>query len=235
MNTIGIDTSNHILSIAIMNDDGLVGELTTNLKVNHSERLLPAIHDLMDTIDMSPSSLEKVVVAKGPGSYTGVRIGLTTAKSLAWTLDIPIVGVSSLEALAYQGRLSTYRICPFFDARRQRVYTGLYEWKKDRMVLLKQEQNIDMEKWLSYLAEKKEKVLFLSPHISLYEKMIVDYLGDLAVIPETPYHVNSASHLILASKYKSFDDVHTLVPNYLRLAEAEAKWLKAKEHTSTNE
>src|SRR5690625_1724245 len=128
MNILAIDTSTHVLGVALLKNNQIIGEYVTHLAKNHCVRLMPAIDQLMKDVKMEPDQLDKIVVAKGPGSYTGVRIGLTTAKSLAWTLNIPIIGVSSIEVLAYQGRFFSAYICPFFDARRQMVYTGLYKW-----------------------------------------------------------------------------------------------------------
>lgn len=113
MNILAIDTSNQVLGIAILRKGQIIGEFITNIKKNQTSRLMPAIHQLMKDVHMDPDQLDKIVVAKGPGSYTGVRIGVSTAKSLAWSLSIPLVGVSSLEVLAYQGRLYDSFICPF--------------------------------------------------------------------------------------------------------------------------
>ena len=228
MNILAIDTSNQVLGIAVLKDDQIVGEIVTNLAKNHSVRLMPAIDRLMKDIDMTPDQLDKIVVAKGPGSYTGVRIGLTTAKSLAWALSIPIVGISSLEVLAYQGRFFDGYVCTFFDARREMVFTSLYKWNKDTLTSIYEETNISMKDWLSKIAEENKKVLFLSPDILLYKEMIVEHLGDLAVFPEAIFHIAKPSHLALAGMGKDVDDTHSLVPNYLRLAEAEANWIKAQ-------
>lgn len=225
---LAIDTSNPILGVALVNEDRVIGELVTNIAKDHSARLMPAIDKLLKDVQMTAEEIDKIVVAKGPGSYTGVRIGLTTAKTLAWALDIPIVGISSIEVLAYQGRLSNMAICPFFDARRETVFTGLYKWNKDELQVVYEDQNILMKEWLTKLAADKIEVLFLSPNIDLYKDLIIEYLGDLAMIPEAPYHIARPSHLALAGMYQAGVNVHKLTPNYLRLAEAEANWLKAQ-------
>lgn len=229
MNILAIDTSNQVLGIAVLNDGKIIGELTTNVKKNQTSRVMPAIHQLMKDIHIKPDELDKIVVAKGPGSYTGVRIGVTTAKSLAWGLSIPIVGVSSLETLAYQGRFFNSYICPFFDARRERVFTGLYEWQKGELTSVLDEANLSMESWLINIAGKGKPVLFLSPDISLFKEMIIKYLGELAIFPESVIQISKPSDLAFAGMNREADDVHTLTPSYLRLAEAESNWLKAQE------
>ncbi|MGM8213846.1 tRNA (adenosine(37)-N6)-threonylcarbamoyltransferase complex dimerization subunit type 1 TsaB [Virgibacillus sp. W0430] len=228
MNVLAIDTSNEVLALALLQNEELIGQLSTKVNRNHSIRLMPAVVSLMQKIEMKPEELDKIIVAKGPGSYTGVRIGVTTAKSLAWALKIPVVGVSSLEALAYQGLLANRYICPFFDARRQTVFTGLYKWEEHRMKLVYEETNMPMKNWLSKLIEINQPILFLSPHLASFKEMIIQYMGENAIIPKSPYHVTNATHVALAGLEKEPEDVHSLTPNYLRMAEAEANWLKAQ-------
>ncbi|GAB3047020.1 tRNA (adenosine(37)-N6)-threonylcarbamoyltransferase complex dimerization subunit type 1 TsaB [Virgibacillus ainsalahensis] len=228
MNILAIDTSNQVLGVAILKDGQIIGEVTTNLAKNHSVRLMPAIDHLMKEVSMPPDQLDRIAVAKGPGSYTGVRIGLATAKSLAWSLNIPIVGVSSLKVLAYQGRFFNAYICPFFDARRGMVFSGVYEWKGDKLAPVFEESNISMQELLQQLSKEKKQVLFLSPDVSLYKEAITDSMDEFAIIPEGPYHLSKASHLALAASNSEPEAIHTLTPNYLRLAEAEANWMKAQ-------
>ncbi|MDY0395477.1 tRNA (adenosine(37)-N6)-threonylcarbamoyltransferase complex dimerization subunit type 1 TsaB [Virgibacillus halophilus] len=229
MYILAIDTSNQVLGVAIMKDDEVVGEMVTNIAKNHSVRLMPAIDQLMKDVQITPEQLEKIVVAEGPGSYTGVRIGMTTAKTLAWALQIPITGASSLKVLAYQGIYFDGLICPFFDARRGRVYTGLYHPRDERLQLEKAERNTDMQGWLHELAVIGKPVLFLSPDMEKHRAAIASTPGLNAFIPQAKaLQTSNPSHLVLASEENSADAVYHMTPNYLRLAEAEAKWLKAE-------
>ncbi|MCP3028828.1 tRNA (adenosine(37)-N6)-threonylcarbamoyltransferase complex dimerization subunit type 1 TsaB [Halobacillus sp. A5] len=226
MNVLAIDTSNDVLGLAVVKDGVVSGELMTNVKKNHSVRLMPAIDQLMHDTQTKPEELDRVAVAHGPGSYTGVRIGLTTAKTMAWSLGIPVVGISSLEAAASQGKLFSGVICPFFDARRGLVYTGLYD---NKMNVLKEEANVLMTNWLGSLKDMDEPVLFLSQDLKLHEEVITEYLGDQAVFPDAAYHYPRPSYLALAAIEIKPAPLHELVPNYLRLPEAEAKWLAQQE------
>ena len=234
MNVLAIDTSNQIMGVAIVRDNILTGEVVTNLVKNHSVRLMPAINQLMNDISMTPDQLDEIVVAKGPGSFTGVRIGLATAKAMAWSLGIPIKGVSSLEVLAYQGSFFPTYICPFFDARRAMIYTGLYQWNHNQIELVDDEVNLPMVEWLDRIAKGKKQILFLSQDIELYRPVIKDALGELAVIPDLTFHVAKPTHLALAGKYRSADETHGLTPNYLRLVEAETNWLKKQKELNQN-
>ncbi|AUJ25135.1 tRNA (adenosine(37)-N6)-threonylcarbamoyltransferase complex dimerization subunit type 1 TsaB [Virgibacillus dokdonensis] len=227
MNILAMDTSNQVLGVAIQQDDTILGEMVTNLPKNHSVLLMPAIDRLMQEVNMKPEQLDKIVVAKGPGSYTGVRIGLSTAKSMAWALNIPVIGVSSLEVLAYQGRFFNGIISPFFDARRGLAYAGCYRFVNNQLQLFRKEENVAMQDLLEELKSLEKSILFLSPDISIHQEQIISIVGNRAVIPEEQVHVIRPTHLIAAAKEKQVGSTHTLRPNYLRLAEAEAKWLES--------
>lgn len=235
MNILAIDTSNQILGAALMRGDELVGGHVTNVSKNHSVRLMPAVEQLMQEVGMQPEQLDKIVVANGPGSYTGVRIGVTTAKTMAWALNIPVAGVSSLEVLAYQGRFADSLICPFFDARRGLVFAGLYLWKDGQMANVRADENLLLADLLEELKEKKQNIVFLSPDLALHQEAIRDALGTHAVIPVGPYHYPSPVHLAYAGKHKQETDLHALAPNYLRLAEAEAKWIQMQKENQHHE
>lgn len=234
MNILAIDTSNQVLGVAITKDGELVGELMTNINKDHSSRLMPAIVSLMESVEMNPESIEKVVVADGPGSYTGTRIGITTAKTFAWALNIPIDTVSSLKALAYNGKLFNGYICPLFDARRKTVFTSLYRSEKGALKEVESDCNISLEEWFHKLNELQEDIMFLSPHLDKLQSFILDTIGKRAIIPEQPYHLTKPGNLILLSERNESKAVHTVSPNYLRLTEAEAKLLKKQEELKKN-
>ena len=115
---LGIDTANAPLSVAIVKDGRVLAEMVQNIKATHSIGAMPAVEELFAKVKMKPAEIDAVAVSEGPGSYTGVRIGVTIAKTLAWTLKKPLVGVSSLQTVAANARLFDGVICPLFDARR---------------------------------------------------------------------------------------------------------------------
>lgn len=226
MNILSIDTSNEMLGVSVTEQNNILGELITSSKQDHSTRLMPAIVDIFDKTSMSPNELDAIVVAHGPGTYTGTRIGITTAKSMAWGLGIPIYTVSSLALLAMNGKLSSYYICPFFNARRESVFTGLYKWENDQLAEVEIERNIMMKDWLTHLLSYDEPILFLSPHLSVFESMIKDIKGEFAIIPEGSVHTSRPSNMYELSLSLKEDNVHHVTPNYLRRTEAETKLLK---------
>lgn len=233
MNILAIDTSNELLGIAVQKEGRPVIEFSSNVKKDHSSRLMPAIVDTMKKAELEPEALNKIVVAQGPGSYTGVRIGITTAKTMAWALDIPIYPVSSLQALAYNGALFDGYIWPFFDARRKAIFTGLYKFGEDKLETVIEEQHIPMENYLQQLSQLEGKIVCLSPHIDIFRVVMEEKLGDQIIFP-----TNEAIHLTRPFNYIQLSDevesvhAHLVKPNYLRMTEAEAKLLKIKKGES---
>ncbi|MCL7748821.1 tRNA (adenosine(37)-N6)-threonylcarbamoyltransferase complex dimerization subunit type 1 TsaB [Halalkalibacter alkaliphilus] len=228
--TLAIDTSSFVMGIAVTEGDRTLGEVTTNIKKNHSIRLMPAIDQLMSEVDVKPNELEKIVVANGPGSYTGVRIGVTTAKTLAWSLNIPIIGVSSIAVLAQAGRFFQGVISPIMDARRGQVYTGHYETKGIDVLEVTNDRLIMLEDWLVYLQELRKPVLFVGQDVSMHEVMIREKLGDHAHFATGSMALPRPAELarLGGALTADIDSVHSFVPNYLQLAEAEANWQKAQ-------
>ncbi|WP_027416690.1 tRNA (adenosine(37)-N6)-threonylcarbamoyltransferase complex dimerization subunit type 1 TsaB [Aneurinibacillus terranovensis] len=231
MNILAIDTSNLVLAVSVCTEDKVLGECATNLKKNHSVRLMPMISSLLDEVGMAPDELSAIVIARGPGSYTGVRIGVATAKSMAWALNIPLVGISSLEVLAWNGAYFPGLIVPLFDARRSQVYTGTYRWGKDgvesvhpdRIILFKEA----LEEWKR--SDEQESILFLGDDLSIHREAAIDTLGERAVFAPVSYQLPRAAHLaaagIKALRSGRVEDTADFTPTYLQLAEAEAKWL----------
>ncbi|MCM3225875.1 tRNA (adenosine(37)-N6)-threonylcarbamoyltransferase complex dimerization subunit type 1 TsaB [Terribacillus saccharophilus] len=229
MNILAMDTSNQLLGVAIVKDGVTLGEHVMHGHRDHSVRLLPAIEQLMKETKTTPADLDRIVVGQGPGSYTGVRISMATAKTMAWALGIDVIGVSSLEALAHQGELFSGYVCPFFDARRGQVYTALYASNSDSFEQTEEIVNPLFSDWLEQLREKGEKILFLSPDIEMYRSMIIEVLGEQAVIPEAAIHYARPSVLAQIGAERKADDLHQIVPNYVRMTEAESNWLKQQE------
>ncbi|CAH2715062.1 tRNA threonylcarbamoyladenosine biosynthesis protein TsaB [Neobacillus rhizosphaerae] len=229
MTILAIDTSNYALGVALLEDNQILGEYITNLKKNHSVRIMPAIQTLMKDCERVPADLTKIVVAKGPGSYTGVRIGVTIAKTLAWTLQIPLVGISSLEILASgTGRYFEGYVSPLFDARRGQVYTALYQFQNGNLTTVEQDQLVMLADWAGKLTELSKPILFVGNDLPIHRAKIEELLGTKAIFASITEHNPRPSELALLGRDIQGEDIHSFVPNYIRLAEAEAKWLEAK-------
>ncbi|MFA1740485.1 tRNA (adenosine(37)-N6)-threonylcarbamoyltransferase complex dimerization subunit type 1 TsaB [Lysinibacillus fusiformis] len=231
---LGIETANTPLSIAVVKDGKVVAEMVQNIKLTHSAGAMPAIEEILARIDVKPNDLDAIAVSEGPGSYTGVRIGVTLAKTLAWTLQKPLVGVSSLKILAANAALYNGLICPIFDARRGNVYTAVYQGVT--LEALMEDHHAHIDDLLVRLKALEQPILFVGTDVDIFWETIVQMLGDHAV--RTPFSIDlpratEVIHIATKMELPSVEATHHLVPQYKRIAEAEANWLKEqkeKEH-----
>ena len=207
MKVLAFDTSSKALSLAILEDKQILAETTINIKKNHSITLMPAIDFLMASLDWTPKDLDRIVVAEGPGSYTGLRIAVATAKTLAYTLNIELVGMSSLLGLV--PRQQEGLLVPLMDAP------------------------VFPEAHLSF-AEVLEKVtdaeqVTLVGEVGPFVEQIQEQLPQASYQETLP----NAANLALLAWDKEADSLHDFVPNYLKRVEAEENWLK--NHTESSE
>lgn len=226
MKVLAIDTSNQAMSIAVLDEEKVIGEITTNIKRNHSERLMPAIDELMKDVQWQPSELNRIVVAKGPGSYTGLRIGVTVAKTLAWTLGVELVGISSLKTVAGNCESSPHYLVPLFDARRKNIYTGLYQWQNGKLIQIEEDKHISAEQWAEYLSKKDGTFELIGEDRYLFKDTFERYLMNRVYEAPLKDHLPKASVLGLLGLKEESVDAHLFTPDYLKLAEAEENWRK---------
>ena len=224
---LGIETANAPLSIAVVRDGKVIAEIVQNIKLTHSAGAMPAIEEVLVKAGIKPNELDAIAVSEGPGSYTGVRIGVTLAKTLAWTLKKPLVGISSLKTLAANAALYDGFICPIFDARRSNVYSAVYKGFELKVIIDDYHDHIDG--LLERLQALETPVLFVGADVDVFWHRIVEVLGDFALRTPFSNDLPRASETIrLATKVElpSVDAIHHFVPQYKRIAEAEANWLK---------
>jgi len=214
MKVLAFDTSSKALSVALLEEENRLAELTLTIKKNHSITLMPTIEFLMASIDWKPTDLDRIVVAEGPGSYTGLRIAVATAKTLAQTLKIDLVGVSSLLALVPE-EIEGLAI-PVMDARRNHVYAGFYQ--EDQLVY--PESHLSFEAVLKR-AKGAEKVTFLG-EVEAFREQIQEALPNAQMVETLP----DAVRIGRLGLTKEAVSVHGFVPNYLKRVEAEENWLK---------
>ncbi len=235
MKILAIDTSTQALGVALLEGERIIAESITNLKINHSIRLMPTIEEVLATVGWQPEEIELVAVTKGPGSYTGLRVGITTAKTYAWTLGIPLVAVSTLETMAYPLRHFGGAIAPIIDARRGEVYTGLFSVnladQAKQFIELAPERIMPLTEWLAEIKEiidradlAKSRVIFVGADISKHEEILTEW-SEMVDLAAADYSLPRPSVLGLLGyqQYLSGElaDVHTLTPTYLQLAYAE--------------
>lgn len=224
---LGIDTANAPLSVAVVQDDVLVAEITQNNKLTHSVGAMPAVEEALIGAKLTVKDIDAIAVSVGPGSYTGVRIGVTIAKTLAWSLSKPLVPVSSLQALTYNVPYFTGVICPMIDARRQHVYSAAYQ-ANETVIEDGHYAVIDL---LPKLRDLGMPILFVGRDVALYWDIIQEIVGEAALRAPFTADLPRASEVIrLAMKQPLDDTVHTVTPTYRRIAEAEANWLKEQKN-----
>ncbi|MCO4476770.1 glycoprotein endopeptidase [Streptococcus infantarius subsp. infantarius] len=224
MKVLAFDTSSKALSVAILDGENLLADVTVNIKKNHSINLMPAIDFLMKSVDLKPTDLDRISVAQGPGSYTGLRVAVATAKTLAYTLNIELVGVSSLYALAAAADFDGL-VVPVIDARRNNVYAGFY---KDGQSL-KDDQHMNFAEVLEAVKDE-ESVMFVG-EVANFNNQIAESLPQAKVLSVLP----SAYAIGKRGQELQPVDVDSFVPSYLKRVEAEENWLKTHiENPSAN-
>ena len=221
MKLLAFDTSNQALSLAILEDEHLLAQTTLNIKKNHSITLMPAIDFLMNSLDMKPTDLDRIVVAQGPGSYTGLRIAVATAKTLAHTLKIELVGVSSLLALVPEQVEGL--VIPIMDARRNNVYAGFYQSGQ----AVRSEAHLPLAEVLEIAGAANQPVTFVG-ETAVFVEQIKATLPQAAIQPTLP-DAAAIGRLGLDLPAQS---IHDFVPNYLKRVEAEENWLKTHQESS---
>jgi tRNA threonylcarbamoyl adenosine modification protein YeaZ len=212
---LAIDTSTDMASVALVQDDKVIAELTWHSGQNHTTQLLPHINYLMDKLSIK--DIDGIFVAKGPGSFNGLRVGVSTAKGLAFSLGVPIVGIGTLEAAAYQHAETGLPICPVFNAGRGEVATAVYRMLSRRWRQLKPEYITTVD---ALCAETTARTLFCGDYVAMVAPQLRAALGSKAVIAAPAASLRRASLLVELGwprfKTGDSDNPATLQPIYLR-------------------
>lgn len=225
MKLLGIDSSGLVASIAIVEDDNLLGEYTINYKKTHSQTLLPMLETLAEMIELDMNSLDAIAISGGPGSFTGLRIGSATAKGLGLALGKPIVHVPTVDALAYNLWGTDQAICPLMDARRQQAYTGLYQFVDGKLEAIVPQTAVDISEIIEEVNKAGRSVIFLGDGVDVF----ADYIRENCKVDYTfaPAHMNKqrgASVAALGAVLYADGKIETAAehkPDYLRLSQAE--------------
>ena len=234
MNLLAIDASGIAGSVAYLKNGKLAGEYYFCDKLTHSQTIMPMLEHMKSLIQIDLEEVDAVAVTAGPGSFTGLRIGVTAAKALALALEVPIVGVPTLDVIAHGICFTQHYICPIMDARRNQVYTALYKWNNDELERLTEHMAIDINEYLESLKSYEGKVIFLGDGISVYKETIQNILGDKAMFAPSFCNLQHASVLgvIAQQLYEEgkSEDPSTFVPMYLRKSQAEREKEEREKH-----
>lgn len=223
MITLAVDTSTMMTTLALTDGEKLLGEFSLNQDMSHSEKLMPMLEEILGNLSIKVSDIDLYGVAKGPGSFTGLRIGIATIKALAHLFDKPIVGVSSLEALAYNLAHNNI-IVPILDARRDRVYTGIYKWEEGQLKEELGDSIIEIDKLIGILGTY-DKFIVNGEGSLVYKDRLEEGLGNKISFASINQNSSRASSICLLAREKYergiYDDYYSLAPEYMRPSQAE--------------
>ncbi|MFH1082873.1 MAG: tRNA (adenosine(37)-N6)-threonylcarbamoyltransferase complex dimerization subunit type 1 TsaB, partial [Pseudomonadota bacterium] len=226
MKVLGIDTSTSCGCVGLIDDDRVISEYLLDISVTHSERLLRSIDHVLKESGHSMDDLEGWAISLGPGSFTGLRIGVSTLKGLAFATQKPVVGVPTLDALAHQVAPTPYLICPILDARKGEIYTAFYHYEEgDVLKRISAYQAVAPEDLVKRI---EEKTIFIGNGAKTYGNDIRKALPCLATFPPAPLHLLHGSVVARLGlellRKKEHLNLATFTPIYVRPSEAEIKW-----------
>lgn len=232
MNILAIDSSGLAASAAVLSDSTIKAEFSVCNKLTHSETLMPMIDEVIKASGLMLSDMDAIAVTEGPGSFTGLRIGSATAKGLAEAIDKPVIGVPTVDALAQNMAGFEGNIVPLMDARRNETYTGIYTFKGDELVVLREQCAVPLMDILEDTEQRKERTVFLGDGVRVFEGQIRDYCNIPYIFAPTSHRLQRASSAaVLAERYYErgqYTDAAEYVPIYLRVSQAERERAEAE-------
>jgi tRNA threonylcarbamoyladenosine biosynthesis protein TsaB len=227
MYVLGIDTSTLVATAAIIDAERVIVEAAVHTRRTHSERLMPTIERLIAEAELTPKDLQGIAVSIGPGSFTGLRIGITTAKAMAYALGIPVVGVPTLDALATQLPFCNKAIYPILDAQKKNVYTAPFTTSTGRPHRLGEYQVVSIEQLLLQLHNGKESVILcgetkdFAENIAQLASPHIEIAPVFGRMPRGAVVANLGRDALING---GGEDPQTLAPFYIRRSEAEVLW-----------
>ena len=223
---LSVDSSSKVATVALMKDGNLLGEITLNDKKEHSVILMTIIDQLLQNNNLTIDDIDGYVVSKGPGSFTGLRIGMATIKGLSFGSNKPYVSVSSLDALAFTVSNFDGLICPIMDALRNSVYTSLYRSSNGKLEKLMDYCALDMDELLEIVKSKNEKIIFIGDGLLKNKDYLIENCPNCSFPPNHLNLIRASSLGELGSellKNGEFDDPNS-TPFYLKKPQAEREY-----------
>lgn len=236
MRILALDSSGLVASAALLEEDNLIAEYTVNYKKTHSQTLLPMLDEIVKMTETDLNTIDAIAVAKGPGSFTGLRIGAATVKGLGLALDKPVIGVPTVEGLAMNLYGVEKLVCPLMDARRNQVYTGIYRFHGEQMEIVKDQVAIGVEELIQALNLIGKEVIFLGDGVPVYKEMLD--AGMEVPYSFAPAHMNkqrAAAVGVRAMEYLRlglFDSADVFEPEYLRMSQAERERMEQQKEAA---
>lgn len=224
---LAIDTSTNAGTVALYSSEsGLVGEISINIKKTHSENIMVAIDNLLKLTEKTIQDVDKFAVSIGPGSFTGIRIGVAATKGLAYSTGKTIAGINELDAIAHGAAETDCEIIPIIDARKERGYYCCYKYENGKIV---RKDEYGVGEIREYLEDKKDrKILFMGDGAIKYSELIKEVMGENAKFAMKSLSLPRAA-VIGEIGIEAEDNLYTLEPFYLSKAQAEREKDKKKQ------
>lgn len=225
MKVLAVDTSSDVASVAVLERDRVLSEFTIHHKKTHSQKLLPMISEVLRSLELTPGDIDLFAASSGPGSFTGLRIGVTTVKAMAYAAKKPVVGVPTLDALAYNIPLCDRLVCPLMDARNNQVYTAIYGWDKDIPVNITEYMGIPINELADILKSKNKPVIFLGDAVEIHKAYLKGEFGERCVFAPVGLLLQRAVSVARAAIDRASngftENCFEMLPFYLRKSQAE--------------
>ncbi len=229
MNILAVDTSTSVLAVSLNSEKKILAESIINNEKTHSQKLLPIIKSLLESVHFTVYDIDVFAVSVGPGSFTGLRIGVVTIKALSYVAKKPVIGIPTLDALSFNIHLCGVLICPIMDARNNQVFCAIYENKSAfTNERISDYLGINIENLVSLLLKYDKNVVFIGDGVLIYREYLKDKLGSKYIEAPEILLLQRASNIgqiaLQKAKNNEFDNSIELVPFYLRKSQAERKY-----------
>lgn len=228
MKILAVDTSAAVAGVAVMSDGVLLGEYFLNHKKTHSVKLMPMVEMLMRDLEIKPADIDVYAASIGPGSFTGLRIGVTAVKAMAYAAGKPVAGVPSLDALAFNITADGALICPIMDARNNQVYTALYVKEKDALTNISGYMGVPVSELAGIIKSKNSKAVFVGDAAGIHRDFLMSELGERCEFAPSNLLLQRASSVAQLAHIKAVNgelqSCFEMVPFYLRKSQAEREY-----------
>jgi len=237
LKVLAVDTSSNVATAAVIDNTKLLGEYMLNHGKTHSQKLMPMIQGLMQSLDLQPGDIDIYAASSGPGSFTGLRIGITSIKAMAYAAQKPVVSVPALDALAYNIPVTEALICPIMDARNNQVYTAIYKWEKNMQVKLTEYMGVHISELVEIAAGKNQRVVFLGDGLGVHRAFLKTQLEERCEFPQDNLILQRASSVAILAGIKAsmgmLESCFDMVPFYLRKSQAEREYDKKRQEAGS--
>ena len=227
MKILGIDTSTMAANVAVLEDDKLICEYTVNTKKTHSQKLMPMIENMLKLSDIEIKDINAIGICVGPGSFTGLRIGMATAKAMAHVNNIPLIGVNSLEVLGANMDICNKKVCSILDAQRNQVYTCKYIFEDNKSKALEEINIMPIDDLLEELASTNEEWVIVGEAVYKYKEKI-EAISNITISSPSNNITKASSLCVVAKdKFEQNIEVHNcydINPMYIRKSQAEEQY-----------